>query len=216
MKTFHTKTLTIALVGTALVIVSSTEIIDSVADTNLLVHHGQHLLIILGGTMIGYAITSLYGIERNKTWSRVNSVWARLNRRGYIAGALFMAAFNFWHIPSVFVFTILEGNESIHFLEHVTFFSTSVLLIAVTPFMSRAFKALYIFVFGNMNSMMGVLYSVSGSGLFYPYPAYQQDQFGFLMSLSGLLTMTLGTFLYLYVGERRLTTQGPTISKSHP
>lgn len=187
--------------------ISDVEPLDRVADVNLVIHHFQHVMIIFGGFSIGYGLAALYRVSWNEGWARFKSRWARLNMGGYLAGALFMIVFNFWHIPSAFTFTVLPGNEPIHFLEHAMFFATSILLIAATPFMSRTFKAIYIFVFGNMNSMMGVLYSVWGTNLFAPYPAYQQDQFGLLMSASGFFTMMVGTFLYIYLSERRLNSE---------
>ncbi|MGA1974680.1 MAG: cytochrome c oxidase assembly protein [Conexivisphaerales archaeon] len=198
------KALAFISVGVALTIIAVLGPVDAIADVNLVVHHLQHMMIIFGGFSVGYGLAALYGLEWNETWARLKSGWARLNRGGYLAGALFMIVFNFWHIPEFFTFTVLPGNEPIHILEHAMFFATAILLIAATPFMSRTFKALYIFVFGNMNSMMGLLYSVWGTNLFAPYPAYQQNQFGLLMSASGFFTMTVGTFLYVYLSERRL------------
>jgi hypothetical protein len=201
------KAVTFVICGAALAVVSDISPLDRVADVDLVVHHLQHVLIIFGGFSVGYGVAALYRVSWNENWARVRSGWARLNRGGYLAGALFILVFSFWHIPSAFTYTVLPGNEPVHFLEHAMFFATSALLIAATPFMSRAFKAVYIFVFGNMNSMMGVLYSVWGTDLFAPYPAYQQNQFGLLMSASGFFTMMMGTFLYIYLSERRLNSQ---------
>ncbi len=189
---------------------------DSFSEVNLVFHHFQHLVIIFGGFSVGYGIAILYSLSWNEGWSRFKALWARFNKGGYVAAALFMIIFNFWHIPQAFTFTVLPGNEGIHELEHAMFFASAAFLIAATPFMSRGFKTIYIFVFGNMNSMMGVLYSVWGTNLFAPYPAYQQNQFGLVMSASGLLTMTIGTFAYVYLTERRLNRALEKLPVSEP
>jgi hypothetical protein len=198
------KAIAFLLVGATLAMISDLEPLDRAADANLVIHHLQHVIIIFGGFSVGFGLADLYRVHWNEKWERFKGAWARLNRGGYLAAGIFVAVFSFWHIPSAFTFTILPGNEAIHFLEHAMFFATSVLLVAATPFMSRTFKAVYIFVFGNMNSMMGVLYSVWGTNLFAPYPAYQQDQFGLLMSATGFFTMMMGTFVYVYLSERRV------------
>ncbi|HVP23516.1 MAG TPA: hypothetical protein VMS77_06345 [Conexivisphaerales archaeon] len=203
MKEGTTKAAAFVLLGVALALISDIEPIDVAADANLVAHHLEHLMIIFGGFSVGYGLTALYGVAWNLAWERFKRGWASLNRGGYLAAASFIIVFNFWHVPQAFTYTVLPGNEGIHFLEHAMFYATSIWLIAATPFMSRTFKAVYIFVFGNMNSMMGVLYSVWGTNLFAPYPAFQQDQFGLLMSASGFLTMSVGTFLYVYLTERR-------------
>ncbi len=178
---------------------------DEVADVNLVLHHFQHVIIIFGGFSVGYGLSVLYRVSWTPRWARFKTLWAHFNKGGYVAAALFMIVFNFWHIPQAFTFTVLPGNEGIHEMEHAMFFVTAALLIAATPFMSRTLKTVYIFVFGNMNSMMGLLYSVWGTNLFAPYPAYQQNQFGLVMSVSGFFTMTVGTFLYAYLSRGRLT-----------
>jgi hypothetical protein len=199
--------------GIGLAVISDLPPLDAAAAVNLVLHHVQHVLILFGGFSVGYALTGLYASDLGDRWASFKDSWARLNRGGYLAGALFFAVFTFWHVPAAFTYTVLPGNEPIHFLEHSLFFASALILAAAIPFMSRTFKSVYIFVFGNMNSMMGVLYSVWGSNLFAPYPFSQQDQFGLVMSVSGFFTMTMGTFAYVLLSEWRLNSSRSRVTE---
>jgi hypothetical protein len=183
----------LAAFGASLAILSEAEPLEELAEGNLVFHMFQHFLIGLGGFFVGRSLILLRPDG--------SLLPAHLLKGGYPWAALFLSLFTFWHVPSVYSAAVLPGNELLHLAEHVSFFSSSLFIAVVAPYMSRGFKAFFIFLFGNMNSMMGVLYSVNGGNLFWPYPAYQQNEFGFLMSITGFLTMSAGTYLYFVLSE---------------
>jgi len=161
--------------------------LDSMADALFSAHMVQHLcLILFAPPLLVWGRPALVGLWAFRPAQRksLGTVWnrsglssaTRVLMHPVVVAALFCASFAFWHLPRPYQWALT--NESVHALEHLCFFLTSLMFwsLVIEPSgqrrMALAPTLVFVAVIGIVSGLPGALMLLS------PVPLYGIHAYG--------------------------------------
>jgi plastocyanin len=142
--------------------------LDALAETNLAIHMAQHLLIVLGGILVGYSIYRSSGVGYSPSTQRALLVIASV-----------VALLVFWHLPLAWDAAVL--NPLTHVAEHISFLfvglSTGIFLLRL----STSTKFILLFLAISAHTVYGIFLYIQTSPVYPLYSVGQQQLLGLAM-----------------------------------
>jgi plastocyanin len=143
--------------------------LDLLAQINLAIHMGQHVLIALSGVMIAYPFylrRKARGILPSKHLAALSVI---------VVAAIVI----FWHLPTAWDSAVL--NPLIHGIEHISFLTVGLIIGWFFPVLADNYKFMLIFLTASGHMVYGIFLYVSNTPVYPLYPVSQQALLGVLL-----------------------------------
>jgi plastocyanin len=143
--------------------------LDLLAQINLPVHMGQHVLIALSGVFIAYSVY----LKRKAA--------GIVPRQNYAIASIFVIAVivTFWHLPVAWDTAVL--NPTIHAVEHFSFFAVGLLIGWFFPVLPTNVKFMSVFLAASGHMVYGIFLLIMNTPVYPLYPVSQQAILGIAM-----------------------------------
>lgn len=219
--------------GLVMLLIALVSPIDALGETQFSMHMIQHLiLMIIAAPLIAYGLTKAalaFSLPRSirmqvvsrQPWRNGIEKTGRALTQPALVWALHAAAVILWHLPLLYQAAI--NSETIHILQHLSFFFTGLLFWWILFFGRLGFitGGLYIFTTATYNGLIGALLTLS-NGLAYPIYADRVNLWGLTaledQQLAGLIMWVPPSIVYLaallyivYAGVRSNDSGQPTM-----
>jgi putative membrane protein len=169
--------------GLGLLTIALVSPLDALGATLFSAHMVQHLVLValaaplavLGKPLVAvaWAVPSARRSMIREALHALPLRWAvAALRRPIVAVALHAVALWIWHMPALYEAAL--ANEVVHWLEHASFFGTSVLLwgVLLGPACSPGLRVVYLFVTASQAVVLGALLTMA------PTPWYTMHEAG--------------------------------------
>jgi len=138
---------------------------DSLTDINLPLHMLQHVLIAIGGVMIGYSAYKSGRLDKFKS-----------ARNGLLGFSLLSALIVLWHLPFFWDAAVL--SLYVHVTEHLCFFSIGIMIGIFIPMLPDNIKVITVVLAISSHMFYGFALYIATTPIYPLYPLNQQSELG--------------------------------------
>ena len=192
-------------------------------ESSLMTHVTVHLLFVMVGALIAYAVHWVavggFNVRFSLMYEAFMEVTSKINVYGILYFVLAGSLVYYWMTPSNFDAAVL--NELTHLEMHFTFLFVGVLIFIGSRFLPFHAVRLAPLVVGKVMGLAGTFLLLTTKHLYSVYPAWEQTETGVILLFAMLLldVTLLPCWLYGYFGNNsnaaKLNVKGMTDQSSN-